>query len=160
MQDEARCVIVGGGAMGVGLLYHLAHEGWTDTVLIDKDELTSGATWHAAGLIPHFIGSLNMAEVHAYGVELYGRLEEETGLHPGWHGCGAVRLAVTEDQTDWFRYVHGVLNVVGVESHLVSPAEVKDLSHNETHTALLEKLRRELIARTGHHPATAAPAGF
>ena len=127
MQDEARCVIVGGGAMGIGLLYHLAHEGWTDTVLIDKDELTSGATWHAAGLIPHFIGSLNMAKVHAYGVDLYGRLEEETGLHPGWHGCGAVRLAVTEDQTDWFRYVHGVLNVVGVESHLVSPAEVKDL---------------------------------
>ena len=127
MQDEARCVIVGGGAMGVGLLYHLAHEGWTDTILIDKDELTSGSTWHAAGLIPHFIGSLNMAKVHAYGVELYKTLEEETGLHTGWHGCGAVRLAVTEDETDWFRYVHGVLSLVGVESHLVGPAEVKDL---------------------------------
>ena len=114
MQDEARCVIVGGGAMGVGLLYHLAHEGWTDTVLIDKDELTSGATWHAAGLIPHFIGSLNMAKVHAYGVKLYGRHSRRRLVFiTGWHGCGAVRLAVTEDETDWFRYVHGVLSLVG-----------------------------------------------
>ena len=89
MRDEAQCVIVGGGAMGVGLLYHLAHEGWTDTVLIEKGELTSGSTWHAAGLVPHFIGSLNMAKVHAYGADLYTKLEEETGVATGWHGCGA-----------------------------------------------------------------------
>ena len=95
MREEARCVIVGGGAMGVGLLYHLAHEGWTDTVLVEKGELTSGSTWHAAGLVPNFIGSLNMAKVHDYGVKLYNRLEEETGLHTGWHGCGAVRWPAT-----------------------------------------------------------------
>ena len=127
MREEARCVIVGGGAMGVGLLYHLAHEGWTDTVLVEKDELASGSTWHAAGLVPHFIGSLNMAKVHAYGAELYGRLEEETGLHTGWHGCGAVRLATNPDEADWFRYVHGVLELVGVESHLVGPEEIRRL---------------------------------
>ena len=57
MREEARCVIVGGGAMGVGLLYHLAHEGWTDTILIEKDELTSGSTWHAAGLVPTSSGA-------------------------------------------------------------------------------------------------------
>ena len=113
--------------MGVGLLYHLAHEGWTDTVLVEKDELSSGSTWHAAGLVPHFIGSLNMAKVHAYGADLYGRLEEETGLHTGWHGCGAVRLATNPDEADWFRYVHGVLELVGVESHLVGPAEIREL---------------------------------
>ena len=127
MREEARCVIVGGGAMGVGLLYHLAHEGWTDTVLVEKDELASGSTWHAAGLVPHFIGSLNMAKVHAYGVELYNRLEEETGLHTGWHGCGAVRLATNSNEADWFKYVHGVLELVGVESHLVGPDEIRRL---------------------------------
>ena len=82
MREEARCVIIGGGAMGVALLYHLAHEGWTDTILIDKDELTSGSTWHAAGLIPHFIGSLNMAKVHAYGAEFYKTLRRRPATRP------------------------------------------------------------------------------
>ncbi len=127
MRDEARCVIVGGGAMGVALLYHLAHEGWTDTVLIEKGELTSGSTWHAAGLVPHFIGSLNMAKVHAYGAKLYDELEAETGMHTGWHGCGAIRLATNRDEADWFRYVHGMLDLVGVESHLIGPSEIRGL---------------------------------
>ena len=125
MRNDAQCVIIGGGAMGVGLLYHLAHEGWTDTLLIEKGELTSGSTWHAAGLVPNFIGSLNMAKVHAYGIDLYKALEAETGMSTGWHGCGAIRLAVTEDQADWYRYVQGVLDSLGVESHLISPDEVR-----------------------------------
>ena len=125
MRNDAQCVIIGGGAMGVGLLYHLAHEGWTDTLLIEKGELTSGSTWHAAGLVPNFIGSLNMAKVHAYGIELYKALEAETGMSTGWHGCGAIRLAVTQDQADWYRYVQGVLDSLGVESHLISPDEVR-----------------------------------
>ena len=127
MREEAQVVIIGGGAMGVSLLYHLAHEGWTDTVLIEKGELNSGSTWHAAGLIPHFIGSLNMAKVHDYAVELYKRLEDETGLSTGWHGCGAVRLARNDNEVDWFKYVKGVLDLVGVESHLISPSEIVDL---------------------------------
>lgn len=113
--------------MGAGLLYHLAHEGWTDLVLIEKDQLTSGATWHAAGLIPHFIGNLNMAKVHAYGASLYQSLEAETGRHTGWHGCGAVRLATNRDEVDWFKSVKGMLDLVGVESHLVSPGEVTSI---------------------------------
>jgi len=126
MRDDVQCVIVGGGAMGVSLLYHLAHEGWTNTLLVEKGELTSGSTWHAAGLVPHFIGSLNMAKVHAHGVELYNRLEAETGLATGWHGCGAVRLAVTDEQAEWYRYVQGVLDLVGVESHLLGPSDVTE----------------------------------
>ena len=125
MRNDAQCVVIGGGAMGVGLLYHLAHEGWTDTLLIEKGELTSGSTWHAAGLVPNFIGSLNMAKVHAYGIELYKALEAETGMSTGWHGCGAIRLAVTQDQADWYRYVQGVLGSLGIESHLISPDEVR-----------------------------------
>ncbi len=67
MVSHARVVIVGGGMMGVGLLYHLAEEGWSDCVLIEKDELTSGSTWHAAGQCPSFIGEYSMAMVHHYG---------------------------------------------------------------------------------------------
>ena len=127
MKSQAQVVIVGGGAMGVGLAYHLPKEGWNDVVLIDKGELTSGSTWHAAGLIPNFIGSLNMAKVHAYGVDLYDRLEQETGQATGWHGCGSLRLAVTDDEVDWFRYVKGILDYLDVECHLVGHAEMQEI---------------------------------
>ena len=125
MTQQARCVIIGGGAMGVGLLYYLAHEGWTDTILLEKGELTSGSTWHAAGLIPNFIGDLNVAKVHQEAVALYPRLEEETGLSAGWHGCGAIRLARTDDEADWHRYVHAMLTQIGVESHLIGVDEIR-----------------------------------
>ncbi|HAQ22154.1 MAG TPA: aminomethyltransferase [Acidimicrobiaceae bacterium] len=125
MRNDAQCVIIGGGAMGVGLLYHLAHEGWTDTLLIEKGELTSGSTWHAAGLVPHFIGSLNMAKVHAYGAKLYMELEEETGMATGWHGCGAIRLAVNHEQAEWYRYVQAMLDSIGVESHLIGHDDIR-----------------------------------
>ncbi len=124
MTEHTRCVIIGGGAMGVGLLYYLAHEGWTDTILLEKGELTSGSTWHAAGLVPNFIGDLNMAKVHEEAVALYPRIEEETGLSAGWHGCGAIRLARNDDEVDWHRYVHAMLTQVGVESHLIGPSEI------------------------------------
>ena len=79
MQSTARVVIIGGGMMGCGLLYHLAEEGWTDSLLIEKGELTSGSTWHAAGQCPSFIADYNMAKVHHYGNTLYPKLEELTG---------------------------------------------------------------------------------
>lgn len=113
--------------MGVGLLYHLTKEGWSDVVLVDKGELTSGSTWHAAGLIPHFIGSLNMAKVHVYTSQLYQSLEAEVGQTTGWHGCGSIRLATNQNEVDWFHYVQGVLRCVGAECHLISPAEISEL---------------------------------
>ena len=127
MKTHARVVIIGGGAMGAGLLYHLAKEGWNDVVLIEKGELTSGSTWHAAGLIPHFIGSLSMAKIHYYGADLYKKLEAETGHSTGWHGCGAIRLAVDQDQVDWFHYVKGVLDQIGAECHLLGPDQIKEV---------------------------------
>ncbi len=127
MKSQAQVVIVGGGAMGVGLAYHLPKEGWSDVVLIDKGELTSGSTWHAAGLIPHFIGSLNIAKVHDYAVKLYSELEAETGQATGWHGCGALRLAVSDGEVEWFRYVKGILDYIGVESHLLGPSEMREV---------------------------------
>ena len=128
MKTHARVVVIGGGAMGAGLLYHLVKEGWKDVVLCEKGELTSGSTWHAAGLVPHFIGDLNMAKIHAYGADLYANvLEGETGQATGWHGCGAIRLAVNHDEADWFHYVKGILDYLGIESHIVGPAEIKEL---------------------------------
>ncbi len=124
MRDEAQAVIIGGGAMGAGLMYFLAHEGWTDTVLIEKGELSSGSTWHAAGLIPHFVASLNMAKCHAVAPELYANIEEETGLFGGWHNTGAIRLAITDEQVNWFKYVQGMLDIVGVESDLIGQEEI------------------------------------
>ena len=127
MNDQARVVIIGGGMMGVGLAYHLTKEGWSDVILVEKGELTSGSTWHAAGLIPHFIGDLNMAKVHLHGTELYKVLEQETGQATGWHGCGAIRLATSKDEVDWFHQVKGVLDYVGAECHLIGPNEIKSL---------------------------------
>jgi len=125
MKTQARVVIVGGGAMGVGLLYHLALEGWTDIMLVEKGELTSGSTWHAAGLCPHFIGSLSMAKIHFHGSELYPKLEELTGQHSGWHGCGGIRLALTDEEVNWFHYVEGIGRQVGFDLEVIGPDEIK-----------------------------------
>jgi len=125
MKSHARVVIVGGGVMGAGLLYHLALEGWTDIVLVEKGELTSGSTWHAAGQTPHFHGSLNTAKVHVYGTQLYPKLEALTGQAVSWHGCGGIRLAVTDEEVSWFKQVYGISKLAGYEAHLLSPNEIR-----------------------------------
>jgi dimethylglycine dehydrogenase len=125
MKSHARVVIVGGGVMGVGLLYHLALEGWSDVVLIEKGELTSGSTWHAAGQCPHFNSSLNMTKVHVYGTELYPKLEELTGHAVSWHGCGGLRLACTDEEVNWLKQVYGVSKLAGYEAHIIGPDEIK-----------------------------------
>ena len=111
MTTETRVVIVGGGAMGAALLYFLAHEGWTDTILVEKGELNSGSTWHAAGMIPNFTSDYNLAKVHEVGVSLYRSIEAETGLATGWHQPGTVRLCRKgrPEEADWHRYTEGLL---------------------------------------------------
>ncbi len=125
MKSHARVVVVGGGVMGVGLLYHLALEGWSDIALIEKGELTTGSTWHAAGQCPHFNGSLNLTKVHVYGTELYANLEKLTGQAVSWHGCGGLRLAVTDEEVHWFKYVHGISRLAGYECEIIGPSEIK-----------------------------------
>ncbi len=127
MKSHARVVVVGGGIMGVSLLYHLTKEGWSDVVLVEKGELTSGMTWHAAAFIPHFIGSLGMAKIHRYASELYQRLEAETGQATGFHDCGTIRFAYNQDEVDWYHRAQGMLRAAGTESHIISPAEIKEL---------------------------------
>jgi dimethylglycine dehydrogenase len=125
MKSHARVVVVGGGVMGVGLLYHLALEGWSDIVLIEKGELTSGSTWHAAGQCPHFNGSLNMTKVHLYGTELYPKLEKLTGQAVSWHGCGGLRLATTDEEVNWLKNVYGISKLAGYEGEIIGPSEIK-----------------------------------
>src|SRR5258707_12669629 len=84
--------MVGAGWMCASLLYHLALEGCTDTILIEKSELTSGSTWHAAGQCPSITGSYNLAKIHAYSNELYPKLEALTGQYVSWHPCGGFRV--------------------------------------------------------------------
>jgi dimethylglycine dehydrogenase len=118
----ARVVIVGGGVMGCGIAYHLAHEGWTDIVLLEKAELTSGSTWHAAGQITHSTSSYGLGKCVDYNIGLYaGALEKETGHSVTWHGCGSFRLAYEEDEMDWLRQTLSVGRSLGFNIELVKP---------------------------------------
>ncbi|WP_170509012.1 FAD-dependent oxidoreductase [Ruegeria arenilitoris] len=128
LPSQARVVIVGGGVMGVGLGYHLAHEGWTDVVLLEKAELTSGSTWHAAGQITHSTSSFGLGKCVDYNIGLYsGALEAETGQAVTWHGCGSFRLAYTEDEMDWLRHTLSVGRSLGFNIELVGPNRVAEL---------------------------------
>jgi len=128
MNAQARVVIVGGGMMGVGLLYHLAEEGWTDVVLVEKGELTSGSTWHAAGQCPSFIGDYTMAMIHHHSNTLYPKLEELTGQYTGWHGCGGIRLATTQAELEWFKHVSDIAKHIGVRMEVIGLDEIKRIN--------------------------------
>jgi dimethylglycine dehydrogenase len=128
MNNQARIVIVGGGIMGVGLLYHLAEEGCTDVILIEKGELTSGSTWHAAGQCPSLVGNYNLAKIHHHGNLLYPRLEELTGQYVSWHSSGGIRLARTQNDLDWFQYMRGIARNVGFRMEIIDPAEIRRIN--------------------------------
>lgn len=126
--SSARVVIVGGGVMGCGLAYHLAHEGWRDILLLEKAELTSGSTWHAAGQITHSTSSYGLGKCVDYNIGLYsGALERETGQSVTWHGCGSFRIAYTEDEMDWLRHTLSVGTALGFNIELVQPSRVAEL---------------------------------
>jgi dimethylglycine dehydrogenase len=128
MKSQARVVIIGGGIMGVGLLYQLVKEGWNDCILVEKGELTSGSTWHAAGQCPSFIADYNLAKVHHYSNTLYPKLEEMTGQATGWHGCGGIRFAVTPGELDYFRLVEGIAANIGVRMQVIGPDEIRHIN--------------------------------
>jgi len=124
---HARVVVIGGGIMGTSLLYHLAHGGWTDCVLLEKGELTSGSTWHAAGQVTHSVSHRGMAELARYATTLYPALEAETGQSVTWHGCGSLRLAYNEDEHDWLRYTLSVGRSLDLPMEIVGPEEIRRL---------------------------------
>ncbi|HSG56578.1 MAG TPA: FAD-dependent oxidoreductase, partial [Paracoccaceae bacterium] len=118
--------MIGGGAMGVGLLYFLAHEGWTDTLLVEKGELTSGSTWHAAGLLPLFNMSFATTHIHKYSVEFYKSLEAETGLNAGFSVVGNLRMAQTQARMDEYMVYATTAETCNVPYEWMTPAQIKD----------------------------------
>ena len=127
MKSQARVVVIGGGAVGVSTLYHLAAKGWTDVVLIERKELTSGSTWHAAGLLPLFNMSYSVGQIHKYSVAFYQRLQEETGQDVGFRQVSNIRLAQTQDRMDEYRQYAGVAQTIGIEAKFLTPDEVKEI---------------------------------
>ena len=128
MKTHARVVIIGGGMMGVGLLY-LAEMGWGDeSVLVEKGELTSGSTWHAAGQCPSFIADYNMGMVHHTSNTLYPKLEEMTGQATGWHQSGGIRFALTQEDLDYFKLVQGTAANIGYRMEIIGPEEIKKIN--------------------------------
>lgn len=125
MKTTARVVVIGGGVVGVSTLYHLAKLGWSDCLLIERKELTSGSTWHAAGLLPLFNLSYSVGKLHQYSVDLYPSLEAETGLNVGFSNVSNIRLATSPDRMDEYRYYAGVAKTIGVEVNWLTPDQVK-----------------------------------
>ena len=157
MRTHARAVVIGGGVVGVSTLYHLARKGWADSVLIERKELTSGSTWHAAGLLPLFNLSYSVGQIHKYSVALYQTLEQETGLDPGLRQVSNIRLARTRDRMDEYNYYAGVAETIGVKVKFLKPKEVKEIwplcDVRGNH-------RRDPASRGRLYPARRPHAGF
>ena len=127
MTQTARVVVIGGGVVGVSTLYHLARKGWGDVLLLERKELTSGSTWHAAGLLPLFNMSYSVGQLHKYSVRLYGELEAETGQDVGLRTVGNIRLATTPDRMDEYRQYAGVASTIGVAVEFLTPEQVQEI---------------------------------
>ncbi|PTX02469.1 GcvT family protein [Pararhodobacter aggregans] len=125
MKTHVRALVVGGGAVGTGIAYHLAKAGW-DTMLVERDELTSGSTWHAAGLLPLFNMSYATTHIHKYSVDFYKSLEAETGLNAGFSVCGNLRMAQTSDRMDEYMLYSSVAETAGVYHEFLTPQQIKD----------------------------------
>ncbi|HEU0221934.1 MAG TPA: FAD-dependent oxidoreductase, partial [Paracoccaceae bacterium] len=134
---RARVVVIGGGAVGASVLYHLALRGVTEAVLLEKAELTSGSTWHAAGNTPNFAGSLNLMKLQHYSNRLYDRLAAEAGITR--HRTGSLRLAQNAERAKEFHHVAAMAGTAGIAMEVLGPEEAR-----ERYGGLLET--RELTA--------------
>ena len=123
---HARVVIIGGGVIGCSVAYHLTKLGWKDVVLLERKQLTSGTTWHAAGLIAQLRATANMTKLAKYSQELYGNLEAETGVATGFKRCGSITVALTEERREEIFRQAAMARAFGVDVEEISPAEVKE----------------------------------
>jgi dimethylglycine dehydrogenase len=127
MKTSARAVVIGGGIVGASVLYHLTRAGWSDVVLLERGELGSGSTWHAAGNTPHFNVSLNLSRLHLYGTRLYAGLEAETGQAVGFRRTGSLRLASVPDRMDEYRRHRGKARTIDLPFEVIGPGEIARL---------------------------------
>ena len=121
LPSSARAVIIGGGIIGASTAYHLGALGWTDTVLVERAKLTSGSTWHAAGLVGQLRSNANITQLLGYSVDLYRRLEAETGQATGWKMNGGLRLACNPERWTEVKRQATTARSFGLEMHLLSP---------------------------------------
>ncbi|MFG6559749.1 FAD-dependent oxidoreductase [Sulfitobacter sp. 1A15299] len=125
MKTQVKALVVGGGAVGTSIAYHLAKAGWEDVMLLERDELTSGSTWHAAGLLPLFNMSYATTHIHQYSVEFYKTLEAETGLNAGFAVVGNLRMAQTDARMDEYMLYASTAETCGVPYQWLTPDEIK-----------------------------------
>ncbi|EAR50947.1 aminomethyl transferase family protein [Oceanicola granulosus HTCC2516] len=126
MKTQVRALVVGGGAVGTSIAYHLAKAGWSDVMLLERDELTAGSTWHAAGLLPYFNMSYATTWIHDHSIKLYKTLEAETGLDAGFFVVGNLRMAQTKARMDEYMLYAATAETVGVPFEWMSPAQIRE----------------------------------
>ena len=125
MTQTYRAIVIGGGVVGCSVLYHLAKAGWSDVLLIERSELTSGSTWHAAGGFHTLNGDPNVARLQAYTISLYEELEKMTGQSCGLHLVGGVQMADSPERLDFLRMAHARGRYLGMETEIITPSEAK-----------------------------------
>ncbi len=125
MKFHVKALVVGGGAVGTGIAYHLARAGWSEVMLLERDELTSGSTWHAAGLLPLFNMGYATSHIHDYSVKFYKTLEAETGLNAGFAVVGNLRMAQTQARMDEYMLYASTAESVGIPYEWLTPAQIK-----------------------------------
>ena len=126
MKTHVKALVVGGGAVGTSIAYHLARAGWDDVMLLERDELTSGSTWHAAGLLPLFNMSYATSHIHDYSVRFYKTLEEETGLNAGFYVVGNLRMAQTDARMDEYMLYASTAETVGIPFEWMTPDQIRE----------------------------------
>ena len=123
----ARVVVIGGGVVGCSILYHLAKAGWTDVVLIERDELTSGSSWHAAGSLFSLTTPSNAAYLQKYAIDLYPKLQEESGQDINLHMTGGITVASAPARWEWLQANYRIFQTIGIEDcYLMTPEEMKE----------------------------------
>ena len=126
MKTHVKALVVGGGAVGTSIAYHLARAGWDDVMLLERDELTAGSTWHAAGLLPLFNMSYATSHIHDHSVRFYKTLEQETGLNAGFYVVGNLRMAQSDARMDEYRLYASTAETVGIPYEWMTPAQIRD----------------------------------
>ncbi len=125
MKTHVKALVVGGGVVGTSICYHLAKAGWDDIALVERDELTSGSTWHAAGLLPLFNMSYATSHIHDYSVKFYKELEEETGLNSGFSVVGNLRMAQTQERLDEYMLYASTAETINIPYEWLTPKQIK-----------------------------------
>ena len=127
LPEQAKVVIIGGGVIGCSVAYHLSKLGWQDIVLLERKQLTSGTTWHAAGLIGQLRATLNMTKLAMYSTELYNNLESETGIATGYKRNGSLSLALTKERFEELRRGASMARNFGLETGYFLTMRLKTL---------------------------------